>query len=202
MKKIIFTAVILFLVKGLFAQSLNDKSIEKRYFVGSTLFMIANLVDDPEPPNYYQLNLGYRITEKDVVSLELITWNYYEPLGIPWNKKKTAPNFSGKVQALGAGFAYKRFLWKKAYAQVHSTALRQNYLDESDNKIQRGFQLFNTVRIGYQFRFFKNRIFVEPSIGTTFWPVNTNLPESFQVEEDKWNKYFLGEPGIHFGFNF
>lgn len=182
------------------AQSID--STDQKYFIGSTLFMLANLVDDPEPPNYYQLNLGYRITPKDVVSLEIITWNYYEPLGVPHGQKKTATNFPGKVQAFGAGFAYKRFLWKRSYAQVHSTAFKQNYLNKENNKIQSGFQLFNTIRLGYQFRFLKNRLFLEPSIGCTFWPVNTNLPASFQVEENKYPKYLLGEPGLHFGFNF
>ena len=75
-------------------------------------------------------------------------------------------------------------------------------MDEGDKKIQSGFQLFNTLRFGYQFRLFQNRVFLEPSIACTFWPINTNLPESFQVEENKYPNYFLGEPGLHFGFNF
>ncbi len=189
----------------LWTQSIKAQNIditEKRCFVGSTLFMAMNLLDDPEPPNYYQLNLGYRITPKDVVSLECITWNYYEPLGVPYKEKKTATNFPGMVQAIGAGLAYKRFLWKRGYTQIHSTAFKQNYLDEEGHKIQSGFQLFNTIRLGYQFQFFKNRIFLEPSIACTFWPINTNLPASFQVEEDKYPNYLLGEPGLHFGFNF
>ena len=165
--------------------------VERRYFIGSTLFVLANLVDDPEPPNYAQLNLGYRIRAKDVLSLELITWNYYEPLGVPYSKKDTAPNFPGSVQAYGAGLAYKRFLWKRAYVQIHATALRQNYLDEAEQSIQSGFQLFNTIRLGYQVRFFKGRLFLEPSLACTFWPINTNLPPAFQMEEDKWNSYFL-----------
>jgi len=174
----------------------------KECFVGSTMFMLANLVDDPEPPGYYQLNFGYRITPQDVVSLEVITWNYYEPLGVPYGEKNTATNFPGKVQAFGAGLAFKRFLWRRAYVQIHSTALKQNYLDETGNKIQSGFQLFNTIRLGYQFRFFQNRFFLEPSIACTFWPLNTNLPESFQIQENKYPNYFFGEPGLHFGFNF
>ena len=190
--------VVNFSVKG--QQSID--STEKKCFVGSTLFMLANLVDDPEPPNYYQLNFGYRITPKDVVSIEIIRWNYYEPLGVPYSEKKAATNFPGKVEAFGAGLTYKRFLWKAAYAQIHSTALKQNYVDEENNKIQSGFQLFNTLRIGYQFRFFKNRIFLEPSIALTFWPINTNLPESFQLQENRYLNFFLGEPGLHFGFYF
>ena len=106
------------------------------------------------------------------------------------------------MRAIGAGLAYKRFLWRSAYAQIHSTAFHQDYLDEAGRKIQSGFQLFNTVRVGYHFEFLKNRIFLEPSVAITSWPINTNLPESFQQEEDKWPKYFLFEPGLHFGINF
>lgn len=184
------------------ALSQNTGQVEKKYFVGSTLFILANLL--PEPPQYLQLNLGYRITQKDVISVEAITWTYNGPLGRPYGPDFENPdsNFPGMVRAFGAGIAYKRFLWKRMYTQIHSTALRQRYLDPSGTKIQSGFQLFNTVRLGYQFWFWENRIFLEPSIAMTFWPINTNLPESFQKQEDNWPKYFLGEPGLHFGFNF
>lgn len=177
-------------------------SLYRKCFVGSTLFMLFNLA--PDPPEYYQLNFGYRVTPKDVFSLELITWTYKGPVGRTYGPDfgNAASDFPGKVRAFGAGIAYKRFLWKSMYTQIHSTAFKQNYLDESGDKIQRGFQLFNTVRLGYQFRFFKNQFFLEPSVAITFWPVNTNLPDAFQVEEDKWNNYFIGEPGLHFGFNF
>lgn len=198
------TSFILFVVllfASVVTQAQESDTLEKRCFIGSTLFMLMNLTDDPEPPKYYQLNLGYRVTPKDVVSIEFITWNYYKPLGIPYSKKKKAPKFPGRVQAYGAGLSYKRFIWKRAYAQVHSTLFHQNYLDESGGKIQDGMQLFNTLRVGYQFRLLKNRLFIEPSFAVTSWPVNTNLPESFQVEEDKWNN-FTYEPGLHFGYNF
>lgn len=193
-------ALCIFLCLSVKGQKANFNEYD--FFIGSTFFMLYNVLDDPEPPDYYQLNVGYRITPKDVLSLELITWNYYEPLGVPLQDKQDATNFPGRVQAFGAGLAYKRFLWKRSYAQVHSTVLRQHYLNESSQRIQSGFQLFNTIRVGYQFRFFKNRFFIEPSVAMTFWPINTNLPESFQVEEDKWPSYFLWEPGLHFGINF
>lgn len=49
---------------------------------------------------------------------------------------------------------YKKILL--AFAQVNTTFFKQNYRDEFEHKIQDGFQLFNTLRIGYQFQFFKN----------------------------------------------
>jgi hypothetical protein len=201
MKKVLVLMTVL-LMRGVSAQAQTEDTLQYRYFVGSTLFMFVNLMETPEPPQYYQLNLGYRFTPRDMVSLELITWRYFEPLGIPFSKQSTAPNFPGSVKAYGAGLSYQRFLWKRAYAQVHATLLHQDYLNEANQKIQSGIQLFNTVRVGYQFRFFKNRLFLEPSIAMTFWPVNTNLPTSFQAEEDKWNSFFLGEPGLHIGYNF
>lgn len=183
-------------------QSESQNPADKRHFIGSNLFMVANFF--PNPPSYYQLNYGYRISPKDVISVEAITWKYYGPQGRPYGSEFENENsdFPGSVRGLGMGLAYKRFLWKRLYGTVHSTLLRQNYLDLNDKKIQSGFQLFNTLRFGYQLQLFKNRIFLEPSIAFTNWPINTNLPESFQIEEDKWPNYFLFEPGLHFGVNF
>ncbi len=190
-------------ISSVFCQGKKENSIDKEYFIGSTFFMLGNF-DTNETPNYYQLNFGYRLTTKDVISIEAITWDYYEPLGIPYGSEKTDEknNFLGKVEADGVGLSYKRFLWKGVYTQIHATAFRQTYRDMDDKKIQNGFQLFNTLRFGYHFKLFKNRMFIEPSIAFTSWPINTNLPNAFQIEEDRWNSFFLFEPGLHFGINF
>lgn len=50
-----------------------EDSTYKKYFVGSTLFLLSNLYSK-NSPGFVQLNVGYRKTGKDVVSLELITW--------------------------------------------------------------------------------------------------------------------------------
>ena len=209
LKKNMKNIVILSIIVGTFpfmtskAQSVGEEVPEKRCFVGSTLFVLATPTLTPSP-EYYQLNLGYWLSPKDVLSLEAITWAYYAPLGIPYGPDldKKANNFPGKVKAYGMGLAYKRFIWKGIYAQVHATALHQDYIDEQGTKIQSGFQLFNTLRVGYHFRLLKNRLFIEPSIAATAWPINTNLPDSFQAQENKWNSFFLFEPGLHVGFNF
>ena len=59
-----------------------------------------------------------------------------------------------------------------------------------------------TYRLGYHVPLFKNRFFIEPSVAVTHWPINTNVPESFAALEHKWPKYFLLEPGLHFGYKF
>jgi hypothetical protein len=202
MKRTALFAITLFTTFNVFAQTKTLDGNEKKHFIGSTVFMLGNLASDP--PNYYQLNYGYRITPKDVVSIEAITWEYKGPLGRPYgeNYENDSSNFPGSVKAFGLGLAYKRFIWKDLYTAFHSTVLHQKFLNPDKKKIQSGYQLFNTLRVGYQYNFLKNKYFIEPSIGLTFWPINTNLPESFQKEEDKWNNYFLFEPGLHFGVNF
>ena len=202
MKPTFITTATICLFTTATVHSQNIDTDRKKHFIGSTMFVLANLL--PDPPQYYQLNYGYRLTPKDVISVEAITWTYPGPLGRPYGPDfdNHESNYPGVARAFGAGLAYKRFLWKGVYAQIHSTAFRQQYLDEEREKIQSGFQLFNSVRAGYHFDLFKRRFFIEPSVACTFWPINTNLPESFQAEEDKWPNYFLFEPGLHVGFSF
>ena len=201
--KVILILISIVVFADMFAQTDSPIPEDKKYFIGSTLFVPYAWTQSPSP-KYYQLNFGYRIDTKNTITLEAITWKYQGPLGRPYGSDfdNVESNFPGEVQAFGAGLTYQRFFWKGLYGQVHATAFKQNYLDLEGDKIQSGFQLFNSFRVGYHIEFFKNRLFIEPSVCITWWPVNTNLPESFQIEEDKWNNFFLGEPGIHFGINF
>ena len=79
--------LLLSLLSGIFqvqAQYTETDRTYKKWFVGSTAFVLANLIPDDNPPNLGQLNIGYRITGKDVVALELKTWKYGWPIGIPY----------------------------------------------------------------------------------------------------------------------
>ena len=67
------------LLLGTQTQAQTNDALDKPCFIGSTAFMLGNLL--PEPPSYYQLNVGYRFSAKSVLSLELITWTYPGPLG-------------------------------------------------------------------------------------------------------------------------
>jgi hypothetical protein len=126
------------------------------------------------------------------------------PLGIPWGDSFDAPgeNYPGHIRQNVFGLAYNRFWWKGLYTGVHAMNAFQTYHDENNKKIANGYTLFMTYRLGYQVKLFKNRFFIEPSIGLTHWPIKTNTPESFELKESKWPKYFGFEPGLHFGFNF
>jgi hypothetical protein len=206
MKKITLTSLMIVMCMSLaFSQKTKQDSSYRKFFVGSTLWMLGNFIpDDPNSPDFIQLNFGYRITSKDVISIELKTWKYAWPLGIPWGPARTAPEekYPGYSREFGIGLVYQRFLWKGAYASIDASNMLVKYMTEDNKHIQNGYQLFMTYRLGYQFQFFKNRLFLEPSIAITHWPIRTNVPESFAKLENKWPNYFLLEPGLHFGVNF
>ncbi len=206
MRSIIIVSIFLFCsmsFNSLMSQSCALDTVQYKHHVGSTMFILMTPLLDPSP-KYFQLNYGHRLTPRDVLSVEAITWSYLGPIGRAYGSDFENPesDFPGEIRAYGLGLAYKRFVWKSAFVQIHSTAFRQHFLDDESKTIQTGFQLFNTCRIGYQFRLFKGRFFIEPSIAATYWPINTNLPQGFQEKEDLFSNYFLFEPGLHFGFNF
>jgi hypothetical protein len=185
------------------AQDAKQNSTYKRWFVGSTFLMLGNFskVNNPE---FIQLNVGYRITPKNVVSFEFKRSIYSWPIGIPWGPSFDGPglNYPGHARILAPTLAYQRFWWKGLYTGIHALNAFEKYMDEDNKKIGNGYTLYLTFRFGYQLRFFKNRFFFEPSMGLSYWPVRTNVPESFKVVEQKWPNYFPFEPGLHFGFNF
>ncbi len=202
--KILFTLLILFCTSSVLqAQYEKQDSTYKKCFIGSSAFMLGNFLPKNRP-DFIQLNLGYRITAKDVVSLEIKTWKYEWSLGIPYGDSYEAPEeqFPGYIREYGFAVVYQRFWWKGLYTVVHVMPSWQRFINEEGNKIDNGFQLFNTYRLGYHVKLFKDRFFIEPSIAITHRPFNSEMPESFKVLNDKWSKFFFGEPGLHFGYNF
>ena len=173
-----------------------------RCYVGSSAFVLGNLA--PNPPAFYQLNVGYRITPQDVVSLEAITWTYDAPLGIPYGSSHgdEKERYPGSIREYGVGIAYQRFLWKGFYTSLRALPLRRVYRDANNETIGKGFQLFSTFRLGYHVPLFKNRFFIEPSLAATCWPISTNVPSGFASKDQQWKNYFLFEPGLHLGVKF
>lgn len=204
-KRILWIVLALSLASSLqvSAQDAKQDSTYKKYFVGSTFLMLGNL-DKVNNPDFVQLNVGYRVTPENVVFLELKRSRFAWPLGIPWGPSFDAPgeNYPGYVRQYVIGFAYNHFWWKGLYTGVHAMNAFQKYINEDNKKIANGYTLFITYRLGYQVNLFKNRFFIEPSIGLTHWPIKTDTPPSFQLKDAKWPKYFGYEPGLHFGYNF
>ncbi|MES2652637.1 MAG: hypothetical protein V4663_12915 [Bacteroidota bacterium] len=202
-KKILLIAFVLITTSTLQvkAQHAEQDSTYRKFFIGSSFFMLGNFskVNNPE---YVQLNLGYRITPKDVVSLDFKRSVYAWPIGIPFGPSFDEPglNYPGHARILAPTIGYQRFLWKGAFTSLHALNAFEKYMDEDDKKIGNGYTLYLNFHLGYQLKFFKNRFFFEPAIGCSYWPVRTNVPESFKSVEKKWPNYFI-QPGVNFGFN-
>jgi len=188
------------------AQYAATDSTYRRWFVGSSLFVLLGNLDTKNPPNFFQLNVGYRLTGKDVITLEPKTWKYAWPNGIhPFLNdayKKPEEKFPGYVREFGVSVSYQRFLWKGLYAELNVMPTLQYFVNDNGHKADDGFQIFNTYRIGYHIKLFNDRFFIQPSICITHRAYNTTLPDGFKQQDDKWSKFIFGEPGFHFGFNF
>ncbi len=204
LKQTLFFIIILcFSGINLNGQSTQQDSTYKKFFVGSTFFMLGNFAAENKP-DFVQLNLGYRITPKDVVSIELKTWKYAWSLGIPYGDSFEAPaeKFPGYIREFGFALAYQRFLYKGLYTAIHVMNAHQSFFNDNGDKISTGYQMFNTYRLGYQFKLFKNRFFIEPSIAITHRPIQSKMPDTFEKLNNRWLNYFIAEPGLHFGYNF
>ena len=166
--------------------------------------MLANFIPDNNPPRMVYLNVGYRMTRKDVISLELKTWKYGWPIGIPFGRSFEAEGegFPGSVREYGVSLNYQRFVWKGLFAQADVMPAFQTFLNDSGTKIDNGFQIFNTYSVGYRVKFFKARFFIDPSIAITHRPYQSKMPDSFQQVDDRWPRFFYGQPGLHFGYTF
>lgn len=206
-KKMILPGLVVMLAGSLQlkAQYAKTDSSFKRWFVGSTLFLLGNL-SATNPPGFVQLNVGYRLTGKDVITVEPKTWKYAWPNGIhPFLNKaygKAEEKFPGYVREYGVSVAYQRFFWKGLYAELNVMPSWQKFVNTDGYKIGNGFQLFNTYRVGYHIKLFRDRFFIQPSLATTHRASHTKLPDGFKQLDDKWSKFVFGEPGLHFGYNF
>ena len=185
------------------AQKVKQDSTTKKWFVGSTLFLLGNF-DKVNNPEYFQLNVGYRITPKDVISFRFKRSIYSWPLGIPFNSSSfDAPgeNYPGHARIIGPTLGYQRFWWKGVYTAVYAMNAFEKYIDTNNKKLGNGYTLYLDFYLGYQFKFFKNRFFFEPGIGVSTWPIRTNVPDSFKAIDQKWPSHFI-QPNFDFGFNF
>jgi hypothetical protein len=176
---------------------------EPRCTLETSAWMIANLL--PDPGDFYQLCLGYRLDEKSSLFLNGITWRYGAPLGIAmYDPSFESPDedYPGYVRAFGLGLGYQRFVWKGLFASLYATPFLQNFYSSDDQRIQSGFQLYLQAQLGYQLDLFKGRMFLKPAVYINYWPVNTNFPDAFQQKERDWPNYQLFEPHLNIGFAF
>src|SRR4051812_19830752 len=109
-KKILWIGLAFVLVSSLQvnAQYTKQDSTYRKWFIGSTLYLLGNFTKKHNP-EYIQLNVGYRITPKHVVSFEFKRSVYDWPLGTPWGKifDGTEHTYPGHARILAPTVAYQ-----------------------------------------------------------------------------------------------
>ncbi|MBK7133603.1 MAG: hypothetical protein IPH69_12510 [Bacteroidales bacterium] len=214
MKKIVSTSLMIAIFSTLaFSQSSSqetgnnakDKASSYKFSVNTTWLSFANFGPEKTNTHHYEIHLGYKLTPKDKIGIKTTTWELFAPMGIPIVdavQMKESTFFPGKLHEKGIGVIYQRMLWKGLFAAIEIMPLKKTYFDVNNKKIGNGFKLYTTYHLGYHIPLFKNRMYIEPQVHCNYWPIDTNAPQSFQAEENKWNNYMLFEPNLYIGINF
>jgi len=139
-KKILFISLVLVMTSTLLlkGQSTKQDSSYKKYYIGCTLYLSGNFIpNDKDRPEYVQLNVGYRITPKDVVCFELKISIYAWPIGIPFEPSFVAPglNYPGHARILAPTLGYQRFWWKGVYTFVYALNAFEKYMDGNKKRL-------------------------------------------------------------------
>jgi hypothetical protein len=204
LKKLLSIGLALILANNLkiYSQNTETDSTYKKWFAGSTLLLLGNL-DKTNNPAYIQINVGYSITANDVIQFRFKSSKYAWPIGIPFGPDFDKPglNYPGYGRILAPQIGYQRFWWKGIYTSVYVLNAFEKYIDVNNKKIGNGFTIYTDFYLGYQFKFFNDRFFIEPAIGVSYWPLRTGVPNSFDAVEQKWPNYFI-QPGLDFGIKF
>lgn len=186
-------------------QTLNPNP-EHKFSVFTTWLSFSNFGKPETNTHHYEILAGYQLTPKDRIGMKAATWKLFAPMGIPlWDEDFLNRNtfYPGRLKESGIGFTYQRMLWKKLFATVEILPLFTDYLNAENESIGKGFKLYSTYHLGYQFSFFKNdRFFIEPQIHLNYWPINTNVPVEFKAKESGWNNFFFFEPNLYIGMKF
>jgi hypothetical protein len=179
---------------------------DHKFSVFTTWLSFSNFGKPETNTHHYEIQARYHLTDKDAVGFKAATWKLFAPMGIHiWDDSFLDEDsfYPGRLRETGFGLTYQRKWWKGLFTTLEVMPKKTTYLDEEDHKIGSGFKLYNSYHIGYHVKLFKNkRIFIEPQFHVNHWPVNTNVPEAFRVEENKWGNYFLIEPNLYLGIKF
>jgi hypothetical protein len=214
MKKLISTTIILALAAATAAGqgpsrtgSGEDKKVisSRRFSVSTTYYSFLNFGEEKTNTHHYEFHFGYILTPKDRIGIKIATWKMFAPMGIPMKEQLQFDEnnfYPGRLRESGIGITYQRMLWKGLFAAAEVLPQLKTYTDINDEKIGNGFKLYTSYHLGYQLSFFRDRVYLEPQVHCQYWPVDTNTPQAFKEEDNKWNNYFLFEPNLYIGIKF
>jgi hypothetical protein len=183
----------------------DDSFIRKEYSISTTYLSLTNFGEEKTNTHHYEIHIGHNLTPRDIIGIKIATWKLFAPMGIPMQEQLEFDEsnfYPGRLRETGIGVTYQRMLWKGLFASLEVLPQLKNYLDDDNNRLRNGFKLYTSYHIGYHLPLFKGRMFVEPQVHCQYWPIDTNTPQAFKLEDDKWNNYFLFEPDLYLGVIF
>jgi hypothetical protein len=181
----------------LYASSVAAEAPRPRWSVGTSAWMLANLL--PDPPEFYYLEVSRAVGERDALVIEPVTWTYGGPIGIPYGSSfgDATWDYPGRVRSVGLGLGWRRQLYRGLEASGRAIHFLQIY-EERGRAAQTGYQLFLQARVGW--RWTVGGLWLEPAVAFNWWPIERGRPASFRAKDDRWPSYFLFEPWLNLGF--
>lgn len=183
----------------------DDSFARNEYSISTTYLSLTNIGEEKTNTHHYEIHFGHNLTPRDIVGVKIATWKLFAPMGIPMQEQLEFDEnnfYPGRLRETGIGVTYQRMLWKGLFASVEVLPQLKTYLDEDNAKLCNGFKLYTSYHLGYHLSLFKDRMYIEPQIHCQYWPIDTNTPQEFKIEDDKWNNYFLFEPDLYLGVSF
>ncbi len=137
----------------------------------------------------YALQYGYQFTPKD----ELIVGLSYMNIRYDF----------GSTHAPGCIAGYRRFLWKNLHVEYQLWPAYDSFYEKNEGKYYRSFDVWNEMRLGYQFDVEISNV---PIFISVQWPFGfglyaSNKPQSFK-DHEKENRFFCFPPLLFVGMLF
>lgn len=178
----------------------EDASDDGDWSVGTSAWMLRNAF--PDGADFYYLEVDRSIGKRDALVVEALTWTYHAPIGIPYVSSSygdSSEDYPGFVRSLGLGVGWRHELYRGLNASARAFHILQRY-HEDDGPRTTGYQLFLQARLGWRWNTGAAGLWIEPSVGFNWWPIEVGRPDSFVAMDDRWPSYFLFEPWLNVGW--
>lgn len=180
--------ILLFVAVGLSLNAQHNDSYYRHSIETSPLSPLLQMIDK----GIWGLKYEYALTEKDELKFGLAYMNIYFD--------------EGNTNSPGLILGYRRYLWKKLYAEYELWPAYDWFYEKNQDKVYKSFDLWNEFRLGYQFNFEVGEF---PMFVNVAWPFgfglySTNKPQSFydRANQSFGQKYFFQFPLVFVGFKF
>ncbi|MBN2414154.1 hypothetical protein JXQ31_20940 [candidate division KSB1 bacterium] len=171
MKKLLILIIVFTIAVKSFAQT--EKTRSKWGFGTSITYPLANI---------YLVHINFKLNEKHKIFFGPCFQNFKHE--------------SFKVNAYTLLLGYRYFFWKGLHVETEVYPAYNNIFSNVTQRHYPGIEMWGELKIGYQFNFYGNRLFIQPAPGIGFGFFQTNKPPNFDEEI----KYPIFTPQLLIGF--